>query len=135
MVHLYKVVITLGKRVNVFVLAALIIIVIFIGGYIFRIDRFGMSQISWVDCLQINDIKYYSDFNRSTVEYLLIENKIGEVKFNVSRNVNNANYRFRNGDATFLDVGTEIYSLKLDNNAIAVKIDEIYYFYKADLYK
>ena len=125
----------MGKRVNVFVLVALIIIVIFIGGYIFRIDRFGMSQISWVDCLQINNIKYYSDFNRSTVEYLLIENKIGEVKFNVSRNVNNANYRFRNGDATFLDVGTEIYSLKLDNNAIAVKIDELYYFYKADLYK
>ena len=99
----------LNKKAKVFIGICLICIIILMG-YIFRIDRFGMSKISWVDCLQINGIKYYSDFNRSPIESSLISRKIGEVKFNISQNVNNANYRFRNSDATYLDIGTEIYS-------------------------
>lgn len=120
----------LSKKANGTIRIVIIVIILIISGYIFRFDRFGISKISWVDCVQINNIKYYSDFNRSPVEYSLIGNKIGEVKFNVSKNVNNANYRFRNGDATFLEVGTEIYRLKSDNSAIAVKIGELYYLFK-----
>ena len=124
----------LNKKAKVFIGICLICIIILMG-YIFRIDRFGMSKISWVDCLQINGIKYYSDFNRSPIESSLISRKIGEVKFNISQNVNNANYRFRNSDATYLDIGTEIYSLKSKNDAIAVKIGELYFLYKVHIVK
>jgi len=97
-----------------------------------RIDKFGFAQIHWVECVKINNIKYYSDYDRSAIEYSSIGKKIGEVKFNVSQNVHNSMYRFRNGDATFLDIGTEIYNIKSDSNAIAVKINNQYYIYKAD---
>jgi hypothetical protein len=45
--------------------------------------------------------------------------------------VHNPSYRFRDGDATFLDVGTEIYSLRSESNAIAAKIGEQYFLYKS----
>lgn len=101
-------------------------------GYTLRIDRFGRAKISWVDCVKVNGHKYYSEFERTSVENTLIGEKIGEVKFNVSKKVGNPSYKFRNGDATYLEVGTEIYGLKSDNNAIAVKIDRQYYIYKLE---
>lgn len=121
----------LNKKVKVFIGIVVLSIILIIMGYIFRIDRFGMAKISWADGVQMNNIQYNGDFKRSSVESSLIDKKIGKVKFNVSQNVNNPNYRLRNGDATFLDVGTEIYSLKSDNSAIAVKIGEQYFLYKA----
>ena len=125
----------LNKKVKVFIGIGVLSIILILMGYLFRIDRFGISKISWADCLKMNNIKYNGDFKRTSVEYSLIDKRIGKVKFNVSENVNNPNYRFRNGDATVLDVGTEIYSLKSDNNAIAVKIGEQYYIYKAHMKK
>lgn len=80
-------------------------------------------------------MKYYSNFNRSRIEDSSIGKMIGKVKFNVHENVSNPNYRFRNGDATFLDVGTEIYSIDSETNAIAVKVGEYYYLYKSDIVK
>lgn len=125
----------LNKKVKVFICIGVLSIILILMGYMFRIDRFGISKISWGDCVQMNNIKYNGDFKESSVESSLIYKKIGEVKFNVSENVNNSNYRFRNGDATFLDVGTEIYSLKSYNNAIAVKIGEQYFLYRAVMKK
>lgn len=95
----------------------------------FRFDRFGNSKISWVDCVQINNTKYYRSDNNNIIEASSIVNKIGEVTFNVSEKVSNAKYHFRDGDATFLNVGTEIYNLNKIDNAIAVKIGEQYYLY------
>lgn len=118
----------LNKKVIVFICIGIFSIILVIG-YIFRVDRFGMSSIDWVDCIQINDIKYLKDINKSPIENSLIDKKIGKVKFNVSKNVHNSSYLFRDGDATFLDVGTEISSLKSGNNAIAVKVDGLYYLY------
>jgi len=120
--------IVLNRKVIVFICIGILSSILLMG-YIFRIDRFGMSSIDWVDCIQINNIKYYKDINKSTIEYSLIDKKIGKVKFNVSKNVHNSSYRFRDGDATFLDVGTEINSLKSNKNGVAVKIDGIYYLY------
>ena len=125
----------LNKKVKVIIGIGVLSIILLLMGYVFRLDRFGMSKISWADCVQMNNIKYNGDFKESFVESSLIDKKMGKVKFNVSQSVNNANYRFRNGDATFLDVGTEIYSLKSDNNAIAVKIGEKYFLYRADMKK
>ena len=125
----------LNKKVKVFIGIGVLSIILILMGYIFRVDRFGMAKISWIDCVQMNNIKYNSNFKKSSVEYSLIDKKIGKVKFNVSQNVNNPSYQFRNGDATFLDVETEIYSLKSNNNAIAVKVGKQYFLYKADITK
>ena len=112
--------------IGVVIIAALIIL----AGYLFRVDRFGLSRILWIDCVKVNNNKYYSDYERTSIEETLVNKKIGEVKFNVYENVHNGNYKFRNGDASFLNVGTELYSLKSDVNAIAVKIDNVYYIYE-----
>lgn len=125
-----------ARKKTIFIVS--IALILLITGYILRIDRFdrfGMAQISWVDCVQINNAKYYSDFNRKTVEKSLLDTKIGDVQFNISKNVHNASYKFRNGDATYLEIGTEIYSLTSDKNAIAVKIGDFYYLYRNDLYE
>ena len=118
----------LNKKVIVLICISILSIILLMG-YIFRVNRFGMSLIDWVDYIQINNIKYYKDINKTPIGYSLIDKKIGIVKFNVSKNVHNSSYKFRNGDATFLEVGTEINSLKSDNNKIAIKIDGLYYLY------
>lgn len=127
----------LNKKVNVSMLIAFFCIILVLIGYVLRldrIDRFGTSKIMWVDCVQINDKKYYSDHSaKIPVEYSSIDKKIGKVKFNVYNMVSNPNYRFRNGDATFLDVGTEIYSLHSETNDIAVKVGDQYFLYKLKL--
>lgn len=94
-----------------------------------------MSKISWIDCVKINNITYSSDFNRKQIEEASIGKMIGKVKFNVYENVSNANYKLRNGDATFLEVGTEIFDIDSDVNAIAVKVDESYYIYQSEMSK
>lgn len=123
----------MNKKVKASIGIVFLCIILILIGYVFRldrVDRFGMAEISWVDCVKISDKKYYS-FNVNTqVEDSLIDKKIGKVKFNVSEMVKNSNYRFRNGDATFLKVGTEIYSLQSETNAVAVKIGEKYVLYK-----
>lgn len=122
----------LNKRARLWIGIILIGILLISMGYIFRFDRFGMTKIDWVDCVQINNKKYGSSYNRTPIEASLVGKRIGKVKFNVSESVSNPSYRFRNGDATFLEVGTEIYSLPSETNAIAVKIGEQYYIYKSE---
>jgi hypothetical protein len=124
----------LNNKVKLAISIMLIGIIIILLVYILRvdrIDRIGIAQIHWVDCVQINGIKYHGDNKESTVDTSSIDKKIGEVKFNVSKMVHNPSYRFRDGDATFLDVGTEIYSLRSESNAIAAKIGEQYFLYKS----
>ena len=112
------------------VLCGMLVAIIFISmNFDFRLDRFGNSKISWVDCVQLSSIKYYRDNSKSIVEASSIVDKIGEVTFNVAGKVSNSKYRFRDGDATFLDVGTEIYGINKTKNAIAVKVGEKYYLY------
>ena len=122
----------LNKKVKVVIVILLILVI----GYVLRLDRpdrFGFAQIKWEDCVQINNIIYNIDINKASVEQSLIDKKIEKIKFNVANKVHNPSYCFRNGDATFLPVGTEIYSLKSDNNAITVKIGEQYLLYKRDM--
>lgn len=108
-----------------------IVIAVILLGYLLRIDRFGMANISWIDCLKINNTMYSGNFDRTTVDAASLGEQIGKVKFNVSQNVNNPSYRFRNGDATFLETGTIIYAINSDPDAVAVKVGEDYYLFKA----
>lgn len=115
---------------TIIILSAVIAVILL--GYFLRIDRFGMAKISWIDCLKINNTMYSGNFERTLVDAASLGEEMGKVKFNVSQNVNNPSYRFRNGDAAFLEVGTKIYSVKSDTEAIAVKVGEDYFLYKAD---
>jgi hypothetical protein len=118
------------RKVKVSIVACVVVAFIFITlNFDFRLDRFGKAKISWSDCIQINNTKYFRGYNTSKVEASTVGDKIGEVTFNVSKKVSNPKYRFRNGDATFLDVGTEIYKIRNVDNAIAVEINEQYYLY------
>jgi len=73
----------------------------------------NISSIDWVDFVILGDIHYmgnYSGGNKLLEES--IEGVIGEVKFNVSDNIKDTNYKVKNGDAAFLPKGTKIYKLK-----------------------
>ena len=69
------------------------------------------AEISWVDVLQINDIKYEGeDEGLFTIETVEKGNKIGEVDYMLAEHAC-SNHRLKNGDAAFLPIGTEIYEL------------------------
>lgn len=83
----------------------------------------------------MNGIRYYIDYEKTEVEEVLINEKIGTVKFNVCENVHKGSYGFGNWEDIFLEVGTEIYSVKGESNAIAVKRGNNYYVYRSDMYE
>lgn len=95
-----------------------------------RLDRFGMSKISWIDCVQIEGHRYSSNsWPAEETEESYIDKKNGMIIFNVAKKVGNPSYKFRNGDATYLEVGTAIYSVKDDEGKIAALDDRGYRVY------
>ena len=67
------------------------------------------AQIDWVNFIQVGSTQYVAGPQSPTV---LQENDLGpvyaHVKFKVSGNVCDPNYRLKDGDAAFLDPGTPI---------------------------
>lgn len=103
-----------------------------------RFDRFSLipSRIDWVDCIKINDKKYYNNtFPREEIDSSEVGEKLGKVKFVVSEKVSNSSYKFRNFDASYLEKGTNIYEVLNNEDLIAVEIDGKYYRYEYKLYK
>jgi hypothetical protein len=70
------------------------------------------SQIDWVNFIEVGHTQYVAGPQSSTI---LQEGDLGpvytHVKFKVSGNVCDPNYRLKDGDAAFLDVGTPIYQI------------------------
>lgn len=70
------------------------------------------AQIDWVNFVQVGSTQYIAGPQSSTV---LQESDLGRVyahvKFKVSGNVCDPNYRLKDGDAAFLDAGTPIYQV------------------------
>ncbi len=68
------------------------------------------AQIDWVNFIQVGSTQYVAGPRPPTV---LQESDLGpvytHVKFKVSGNVCDPNYRLKDGDAAFLDAGTPIY--------------------------
>lgn len=124
----------ISKKTKTIAVIVISFVVLVILGYLFRVDRFGLGyEIDYVDCVYINNQFYTSGLNpidRIPVEPTLVDKKIGEVRFKLLDNVHSPYYINRNGDAAFLDVGTEIYSLKSQSNAVAVRIDDQYYIFE-----
>ena len=70
------------------------------------------AQIDWVNFIQVGTTQYVAGPQAPTV---LQETDLGpvytHVKFKVSGNVCDPNYRLKDGDAAFLDAGTPIYQV------------------------
>jgi hypothetical protein len=118
-----------SKQRTRWILMIVIVVVLALGatGYIMRIDRLGFNEIDFVDCGYINNQLYFNQaftqtgLARVPVDATTIDKKIGAVRFRLSENVHNSWYINRNGDAAYLEPGTEIYSVKGNPDAIAVK--------------
>ncbi len=70
------------------------------------------AQIDWVNFIQVGSTQYVAGPESLTV---VPESELGpvyaHVKFKVSGNVCDPNYRLKDGDAAFLDPGTPIYQV------------------------
>ena len=70
------------------------------------------TQIDWVNFIQVGSTQYVAGPQPPTV---LQKSELGavyaHVKFKVSGNVCDPNYRLKDGDAAFLDPGTPIYQV------------------------
>ncbi len=70
------------------------------------------AQIDWVNFIQVGSMQYVAGQQSPTP---LQESDLGavyaHVKFKVSGNVCDPNYRLKDGDAAFLDGGTPVYQI------------------------
>jgi hypothetical protein len=70
------------------------------------------AQIDWVNFIQVGSTQYVAGPQSPTV---LQESDLGpvyaHVRFKVSGNVCDPNYRLKDGDSAFLDAGTPIYQV------------------------
>ena len=70
------------------------------------------AQIEWVNFIQVGSTQYVAEPQTPAV---LKDSDLGpvyaHVKFKVSGNVCDPNYKLKDGDAAFLDVGTPIYQV------------------------
>ncbi len=77
------------------------------------------AQIDWVNFVQIGSTQYVAGPQSPAV---LQESDLGpvyaHVKFKVSGNVCDPNYRLKDGDAAFLDAGTPIYQVNGQPTAV-----------------
>jgi len=71
-------------------------------------------KISWIDFIQFNDIKYYCSMDPAEIKFTKddLDKELFRVKFNVADNIHESGYKIKNGDAAFLPVNTEVYSVK-----------------------
>jgi hypothetical protein len=68
------------------------------------------AQIDWVNFIQVGSTQYVAaPGSPSTIQESDLGPVYARVKFKVSGNVCDPNYRLKDGDAAFLDPGTPIY--------------------------
>jgi hypothetical protein len=69
----------------------------------------SIVNIDWVDFIKINDITYLRQNSDVPPGHDMLT-YYTEVKFKVADNVNNPNYKIKDGDAAYLETGTKIYT-------------------------
>ena len=67
-------------------------------------------QIDWVNFIRFQGITYIADSQH--IAPALLGTKFAQVKFKLEGNVNDPNYRSKDGDAAFLNPGTIVYTVK-----------------------
>ncbi|RLQ92229.1 hypothetical protein [Planomicrobium sp. Y74] len=83
--------------------------------------------IDWIDALKINDIQYYAlPYGTYTVEENMKGEVIGEVLFEMD-NKACSDHQMQNGDAAYLEVGTEIFEFEGYNPDFRVIANDVIY--------
>ena len=78
----------------IIVFALLLLAILFMLIDWLRLDRFGFAQISYVDCVYIDNQIYYrglDQYGSAVIESSAVGIKIGVVRFNLSEHVHNQN--------------------------------------------
>ncbi|GLC31594.1 hypothetical protein [Clostridium omnivorum] len=90
--------------------------------------------IDWVDAIKVNGKVYSNNYRQIITDEKIIDKEIDVVKFKVAENINDPEYRLKDGDATFLQPGTKIFSVKgYDKNKVAaVKVGVNWILYIAE---
>lgn len=98
--------------------------------------------IEWVDMVMINDVKYQSDLVENSPDLKVeIGKELGKVSYKMADKAC-SNHKMKNGDASYLSVGTPIYEVKgyppslmvvardrvfvVDENKDAKKVQDLY---------
>ncbi|TXK83727.1 hypothetical protein [Paenibacillus sp. N3.4] len=67
--------------------------------------------IDWVDFLKLNGVTYQGAWNAALTDPSKIGKEIGKVRFKLEGNVDNPNYKIKDGDAAFLEKGSAIFEV------------------------
>ena len=85
------------------------------------------AEISWIDMLMIDDIKYEHDFVEQVDEPVIEKGReLGEVTYKMAGSAC-SNHRAQNGDATYLEEGTIIYEVKGYPTSLMVVANDVVY--------
>ena len=107
------------RRINLLILLSILQLLLLVGCGSTNIG--GHAIIEWVDFIKWEGIQYEGIRTGILADKNFIGEKIGEVKFRVADNVTNPNYKIKDGDAAFLEKGTEIYTIKGKPDLLALK--------------
>ncbi|MDF2946504.1 MAG: hypothetical protein K0S51_1183 [Bacillales bacterium] len=88
------------------------------------------AEISWVDTLKINDIRYESNkYRGDTTIQVENGNEIGKVSYTMAGYAC-SDHKMKNGDATYLDINTPIYEVRgYPSNLIVSANNQVYVVY------
>lgn len=85
------------------------------------------GEISWIDMLMIDDIKYEHDFVEQLDEPVIEKGReLGKVTYTMADSAC-SNHRAQNGDATYLKEGTIIYEIKGYPTSLTVVANDVVY--------
>lgn len=76
----------------------------------------GRAVIDWVDFIKWDGKEYNGIHSGVLANENYVGEKIGTVKFKVTDNVTNPEYKVKDGDAAFHEKGTEIFKIKGHSN-------------------
>ena len=74
-----------------------------------------MSQhaiIEWVDFIHTNGEMYQRAYQLEIADQSLVGDIMGEITFKIADHVHDPEYQSKNGDAAYLEPGTEFYSIE-----------------------
>ncbi|KMJ60530.1 hypothetical protein AB685_04295 [Bacillus sp. LL01] len=85
----------------------------------------SQTVIDWVDFVIWDGVEYNRIYSGAISDESYIGENMGTVQYKVADVVRNPNYKTKDGDAAFHEIGTEIYEVKGDSELLAIKDSDI----------
>lgn len=121
-------------KLNKNFISLLILIILAFCIWEFRWYGIGFSSPKWSDSIKVKGITYVADFiddKHQEIDCDEVGKNYAKIKFKLSGNIRNAIYKMRNNDATLLDKGTLIFTIKnhSSDEKIVAKVGDKYFIY------